>query len=538
MAYLRIEKKKSGSYMRIVESFRKNGKPMNRTLYSLGKVEDYTPGQLESIAKKLLEAAGMVLEDVIPQHFAEVERLNYGYALVIKKLWKIFDMDRLVRLLTRKKKVKFDWINVLQLMIAERISDPVSKRQNYYHREEYLGFNKNIGLQHLYRTLDILSDGQEHIKEHMFETQQNLFTQKLDVVFYDVTTLYFDSQKEEEGNLRQKGYSKDGKAHKTQVVLGLLVDKLQSPVTYNIYKGNTYEGKTMTKALSQLQQRYPIDKMIVVADSAMIDKDNRDYMVENGFDYILGERLRNLSADIKEYLINKDNHRPVSEDIAIEQLSYTETEYNGRRIICTWSAKRAKKDAMEREKLLKKAAEWINNPSKYKQIKKRGAGRFVTTDEQGYALSFNYETIEKDKRYDGFKAIATTTDLSVQEILEKYGNLYRVEHSFRTLKSQLEIRPVFHWTNKRIEGHIAMCFIAYAFLNYLRNTTKMQNKEIIKTLDMMQMSEIREDEKNEPVYMRSKITEEQQQIAKALKMTLPHNVLSQKAVYQLFNQKV
>ncbi len=522
--------------MRIVESFRKDGKPMNRTLYSMGKVEDYSSGQLEKIAKKLLEAAGLKLEDILGKSIHETKRLNYGYALVIKKLWRLFDMDKLTRILSSKTKTKFDWINVLQLMIAERINEPSSKRQNYFHASEYLGFDGKIELQYLYRTLDILSQNQELIKQHLFTQQQNLFSQSLDVVFYDVTTLYFDSQKENEGDLRQKGYSKDGKAHKTQVVLGLLVDKLRNPLTYDIYKGNTYEGHTMINALEKLKKQYKIDNCIVVADSAMIDKANRELLNNHGIEFIIGDRIKSLPAKITEALINKANHKQVLPDIPKEKFSYTETYYQDRRIICTYSEKRAKKDAQNRKKLIEKAKQWLSNPSKYKQVKKRGAGRFIHTDKQGTPIELNLEQIEKDTKYDGFKAIATTTDLPINELIDKYADLFEVEHAFRTLKSQLEIRPVFHWTNKRIEGHIAMSFIAYTFLNYLRNTTKMQYNQIVRTLDKMQMSEIKEDGEEELLYLRSNIDENQRKLQKTLKITMPNDVTSQRAINQVFRQ--
>jgi len=520
--------------MRIVESFRKDGKPMNRTLYSLGKVEDYSTGQLEKIAKKLLEAAGLKLEDVIGKSIHETNRLNYGYALVIKKLWKLFDMDKLTRILSAKTKTKFDWVNILQLMIAERINEPSSKRQNYFHASEYLGFNGKVELQYLYRTLDILADHQQTVKEHLFTKQQNLFTQSLDVVFYDVTTLYFDSQKEVKDNLRQKGYSKDGKANKTQVVLGLLVDKLRNPISYDIYKGNTYEGHTMIDALHKLKKQYNIDKCIAVADSAMIDTKIRTLLNEQGIQFIIGDRIKSLPAKITDRLIDKTKHKPISTEISKENFSYTEVYYQDRRIICTYSEKRAKKDAYNRKKLIEKAKVWLANPSKYKQIKKRGAGRFIHTDKEGTPLNLNLEQIAKDSKFDGYKAIATTTDLSITELIDKYADLFEVEHAFRTLKSQLEIRPVFHWTNKRIEGHIAMSFIAYTFLNYLRNITKMQYSQIVRALDMMQMSEIKQDGEKELLYLRSKIDENQKILQKSLKITLPNDVTSQRAINQVF----
>jgi len=535
MAFLKIDKKKTGTYLRIVESHRLDGKPTHKTIHSLGKVEDYPTDQLESIAKKLLQLAGLKMEDIVAKSFHETNRLNYGYALIIKKLWKVFDMDKLTRLISSKSKTKFDWAGILQLMIAERINDPCSKLQNYFHKDEYLGFNvENIDLHHFYRTLDLLSAYQDQIKKHLFTQQQNLFTHNLDVVFYDVTTLYFESMKEDEDSLRQKGYSKDGKAHKTQVVLGLLVDKMRNPITYEIYRGNTYEGITMIDALNKLKENYSVDKCIVVADSAMIDKTNRDLLIANDIEFIIGDRIKNLPKKITEQLINKDNHQQINKKTSKESFSYAEINYQNRRIVCTYSAKRAKKDAYNRQKLIDKAKQWIDNPTKYKQVKKRGAGRFINIDEDGTAKELNQEQINKDAKYDGFKALATTTKLEVEEILTKYSDLYEVEHSFRALKTELEIRPMYHWTNKRIEGHIAMSFMAFTMLNYLRNLTNLQYREIVRALDKMQMSEIKEDDNEELLYMRSKIDENQEIISKKLKIVLPKDVTSQKAINQVF----
>ena len=286
---------------------------------------------------------------------------------------------------------------------------------------------------------------------------------------------------------------------------------------------------------SKLKEQYKIDRVIVVADSGMIDKSNRDFMRENSFDYILGERLKNLPKDIQNYLIDKKNHKPVRG--GIEKLTYASIEYKGRRIVCTYSEKRARKDANEREKLLKKAQDLIENPGKYNQIRKRGAGRFIKTEMEGTPL-LDKEKIEADARYDGFKAIATTTDLDVEQLISKYGDLYEVEHAFRTLKSQLEIRPVYHWTNARIEGHIAMCFLAYSFLNYLRNVTQMQYKEIVRTLDRMQLSVIEDGKNEELIYMRSQIDSSTEKMIKKLNLVVPNDVTPQSSINQYFKPKL
>ena len=532
MAFLRVEKKKSGSYMRIMESFRENGVPKNKTLYSLGRVEDYSPIQLERIAEKLLSLAGSNIEDVVQGDFQEISRVNYGYSLIISELWSRLNLDHWVKQVNIKSRVRFDWLSVLKLMIAERLNEPCSKYASFNHQDEYLGFGSDLfDLQHFYRTLDLVCEHQESLKKALFNIQRNLFSVTLDVVFYDVTTLYFDSQVEQEEALRQKGYSKDGKAHKTQVVLGLLVDKMRNPITYHIYQGNTYEGKTMLDALVDLKEKFNIDQVVVVADSAMIDSDNRSYIeASEKMTYILGDRIKNLPKKITDQLILKENHKPLTG--TSEKLTYTQLQYKDRRIICTYSERRAKKDKHEREKLVAKAKKLLENPTQLKQSKKRGAGRFIKQEnEENYGLDL--DKINADEKWDGFKALATTTGLEPHEVVAKYADLFEVEHAFRSLKSQLKVRPIFHWTDKRIQGHIAMCFIAYVFLNNMRLATSISEREIIRTIDKMQLSKIMDKKAKTHFYLRSKICDNQKILIDKLKIVVPKDTSSQESINQL-----
>ena len=177
----------------------------------------------------------------------------------------------------------------------------------------------------------------------------------------------------------------------------------------------------------------------------------------------------------------------------------------------------------------------MDNPSQYKQAKTKGAAKYIIANSED-TPEINLEKINNDAKYDGFKAIATSSNLEIAALLEKYKDLWQVERTFRTLKSQLAIRPMFHWTNKRIEGHIAMCFVAFTFLNYLRNTVKtLSQKQIIKALDRMQLSAIQSgDDSEEMVYMRSKITDNQTVISKSLKVVVPKDITPQKTINQYF----
>lgn len=535
MAFLRIDKKKSGRYLRIVQSYKVGGKPRHKTLYSLGKVEDYSPDQLESIAKKLMLLAGRAIDALSEYNFHEVARYNFGYSLILNSLWSTFNLNQLVRKLNNKRKIKFNWQDALKLMIAERLNDPCSKLQSSFNQSEYFGLVENeVELHHLYRTLDLLASEEELVKAHIFQQHRSLFTSVLDVVFYDVTTLYFESHVENEGELRQKGYSKDGKATKTQIVLGLLVDKARNPISYQVYQGNTYEGGTMIDAMKSMKKNFNIDNVIVVADSAMIDKGNRSYMVGNDIDYIIGDTIKGLGKKIQGELMDKDHHKMLIRSTG-NVITYREIVYKGRRVICTHSTKRARKDAHEREKLIEKAKIWLTEPSKFKSKKKRGAGRFIQSNEDGELIALDLQRIEDDQKYDGYKAISTTAEQSVDVILSKYRDLFEVEHTFRTMKSQLEIRPVFHWTDKRILGHICMSFIAFTFMNHMRNLTSLQNRPLIKAIDKMQLSELEDKESGKKLYIRSKVSEDQEILINKLKLLIPKNANPQNAINQYFN---
>jgi len=177
MAFLRIDNKKSGKYLRIVQSYKVDGKPRHKTLYSLGKVEDYSPDQLESIAKKLMLLAGRSIDALSEYNFHEVGRYNYGYALILNFLWSTFNLNQLVRKLNNKRKIKFNWQDSLRLMIAERLNDPCSKLQSSFNQSEYFGLVQDeIELHHLYRTLDLLASEEELVKAHIFQQHRSLFT--------------------------------------------------------------------------------------------------------------------------------------------------------------------------------------------------------------------------------------------------------------------------------------------------------------------------------------------------------------------------
>jgi transposase len=507
MAFLRVENKKSGSYMRIVESYRdEKGVSRQRVLYNLGKADDYTPDQLQRIGSRLYELGGGDLKELLGITTAEKARFNYGFYQVYASALTHYGLPRIFNRISNKHKLQFDLQNAALLMVLERLQDPCSKRSTYFNQTEYLGI-KAVGLQHLYRTLDKLADYNKLIQKQIFQTGRDLFNQRLDVVFYDVTTLYFDSEVEVEKELRQKGFSKDGKIGKTQILFCMLIDRDKQPIGYKVFKGDTFEGHTFEHAIKDLKDEYQIDKVIVVADRGMLSAANLEVTVNNGYEFIVGERLRKLPREIQKPLLEIKNYTAswTYENSEGEQVvvRYCTVAFQGRTIIGTFSAKRAKKDAHDREVKLKVAEKLLDNPG----LVAKKAGRFFLKKEGETKYELDKQKIEKDKQSDGFLAIATNnTTLDVNIILEQYKQLYRIEHTFRTFKSHLETRPMFHWTDKRIEGHICLCYLSYTLLNYTllkleKAGVKTTEAQLRKTLEMMQVSLIEQDGKE--YYLRS-----------------------------------
>jgi len=519
MAFLRKEIKKSGTYLSICESYRDEaGRVQRRVLRHLGNAKDYNEESLERIGRQLIEIAKGPTPE--PENIHELSRYNYGFPLVILQLLRLYDLDVLMKRLGRKHKLSFSLLQHVLLMLCDRFNDPLSKLGSYNLQNEYTGLGQSVELHHIYRTLDYLAANNDIIQTHIYNKNRNLFNYELDVVFYDVTTFYFQSEVQQQGALRQMGFGKDGKIGKTQILFSLLIDKNKVPIGFQIFKGDQYEGYTFEKAIEKLKATYNIKRIIVVADSGMLNKANIALFdkggTAEGFEYIVGDRLKSMGEAAIEHLTNLNNYTTVvirdnnGNDLPLKYCSYP---YNGRTIICTWSEKRAKKDKAEREEKIARAEKMLEQPS---SIEKKASRYFIkNTGEKKYTI--DQQKINKQVRFDGFKAIATNAkDITPQVALEKYKDLYKIEQSFRSFKSYFETRPMFHWTDTRIEGHIVLCYISFCLLAFLQNKCSYSEQTIRRLLSKMELSKIVQD--GEVLWLRSASNEQVEQLLKTIQL--------------------
>jgi len=525
MPTLRIDKKPSGTYLSLIESYRdpSTGKPRMRTLANLGKVEDFNPRTLKRVSERLYGLAGGDPADLKDNQIKELGRYNFGYVQPVGHLLDYFKLSDVCKRIVSKHKMKIDLEQVLTLMLIERLNDPCSKLSNFTNRVEYYGLDE-IKLHWLYRTLDKLDKYSDTIQEHIFRKGRHLFNQKLDVVFYDVTTFYFESEEEKQGSLRQKGFGKDGKIGKTQIVFGMLIDKHKQPVGYHIFEGSKFEGHTLKPMLVDLKKRYHLDRVIVVADRGMLSKANIELVSEElGLSYIFGERLKSMPKAVQDVFLDKTKYNKqwrYTKNGEQVLLNYYSVWIGDRRVISTYSAKRAKKDYYDRAQRIAKAENFLKTPSKlsakakYHYLKQTSPDKFV----------LNQQKIKRDELFDGILAVSTNVteqELPEVQVLDQYRHLFKIEQSFRTMKSILEVRPMFHWTDKRIRGHVCMCFISLAMLRNIelrlaKADYQWSENQIIKTLDKMQVSKI--EQQGDTYFLRSNITEEQQILQKVFKL--------------------
>ena len=449
------------TYYHLVESYRLNGKVKHRTLLSLGKAgEDRMDELIAAISRHkeiltLLELAKSI--DVKDTYIL-------GPLLVLERLFEKSGLNPILESITaRHPKLTFDLRGIVFTLAAARFVQPGSKLKVFEHWQKRFYpemVTPNIGLHQLYRTLDLLAAHKEEIEKALFWRDRDLLSPQVDVILYDLTTLRFESTRTDLGELRQFGYSKERRSDCTQVVLGLLVTPEGIPIGFEVYPGNTFEGKTIQGIVAKLREKFSIRRFIFVGDRGLFSKQNlTELRGENKVgEFIVGMKLAVFKKRHEEFY-DIGRYQWLNDDLAVY-----ETNHEGDRCIITWSRSRAERDRKSREDVLDKIRKKLSK-------KKITAKEFVTnTTYQRYVsglndnrdFTLNEKAIAQDATRDGYFGVVTNVlDMDAKEIVADYKTLWIVEDAFGEIKGTLRARPVFHWTDPRIVGHLTLCFIAY-----------------------------------------------------------------------------
>lgn len=457
----------------------------------------YSPQEIETMALRTQEKMD---KEVSQSKVSEINREDYAINLL-----DILEEDRVITGIHDIYGKLYDEINfkgvlpnhsrhmaaskALKEIVLARVANPDSKSASVDMLSSKFGVNLN--LKTVYRMMEMIDDKQiKKLNKLVLSKTKTLLDDKIDVIYFDATTLYFESFTEDIDNpedvneaIRKNGYSKDGKFNQPQVVLALLVTKQGLPIGYKAFSGDTFDGHTIIPSLKEIEDEFRVDQIVYVADAGMFNKTNiAEFDKNKNMTYIVGAKIKTMKKEIKEKILKTDDFKYIDDNTKVKTI-----DYQGKKLLISHSKKRAKKDKFEREKAITKLKKRLESSKSVKsQLSNNGYKKYLQLESLDpsktscdLSIVLNEEKIKEDEAWDGLKGIITNnTTLSNEELIHQYTNLWQVEESFRITKHDLKIRPIYHWKPSRVKAHLAISFMEYTLVRYLEYRVRLQYKKL------------------------------------------------------------
>lgn len=389
------------------------------------------------------------------------------------------------------KQIGFDKFSsdlLLDLVII-RLFEPASKLRSIELIKEYFGIKHRR--QSYYEYASKWLDLKQKTQDYVIDFAKKRYSFRYDILFYDVTTLYFETF--EEDDLRENGFSKDNKSQQPQILVALMVSKEGFPIAYEVFSGKTFEGHTIIPVVKAFIRKNQVNDFTIVADAAMLSSENIKDLTKDDINYIVGARLGNLPRELIEQ-IDKCILREDGKSIRIK----TDNGY----LICSYSSTRYRKDKYEMDKQIQKAISIIKHPGKNKKLK--------FTKSIGESFELNQELIDKTKTLLGIKGYYTSLEEKVannQTIMQRYHELYKIEQAFRISKNDLKTRPIFHFKDQPIKLHILICFMALVLSRHIELQTNVSIKKFTHELKKITDARILNQITNREIRIRTQISD-------------------------------
>jgi transposase len=542
--FIKTTRNKNGTaYYHLVESYREDGKVKQRTLMSLGRVED---GKLDQLAEAISKHSEKLSVFNLAKDVDVKDTYILGPLLVLRRMMDELGVRECLSVLQgRHQKLKFDFEKVVFSQICSRFLKPVSKLSlydNWLERMYPAMVERDIALQHIYRSLDLLCEHKDEIEQFLYSYGKNLFNINVDVVLYDLTTLRFESTRTDLGELRRFGYSKEMRSDCTQVVLGLLTDTQGIPLCFEVHPGNTFEGDTLNGIVDRVSRKLAVRRFIFVADRGLFSFDNLEHIKSRDGEFIVGLRMGVLKQQVQETFYNLDGFTWKTPELAV-----METTLGDDRCIITWSKTRAERDRKAREEVLDKIKTRLSSKKSLskKFITNRSYKKYLTVTGETQC-TLNHKAIAKEAEKDGFFGIITNVkEMTAMEVVSSYKELWRIEDAFGEMKGTLKSRPMFHWTDKRIIGHLVLCFLSHFCEAHLTKSLRKSNmtqksksieKGVVKQRPLTVVAAMEElsrvmavpvKVKKEIIWLRTDIPPNAIKLMKAIGMKIPPKILPQ-----------
>ena len=473
--FTRVKKSGKYQYLQIVENRKEKGKVKQRVIATVGRMDQLQEkGRVETLIRSLSRFSEKALLILSGQSDVRADAVTIGPILVFQRLWEESGIEACIKKLLIGRKFEFDVERAIFLTVLHRLMVSGSDRFCEKWRRDYLiPGTEQLDLHHLYRAMSFLGEplsGHEQeegfglrrnkdlIEEMLFFDNRDLFS-KLDLVFFDTTSIYFEGQGSE--HFGHRGFSKDHRPDLHQMIVGAVLDDNGRPICCEMWPGNTTDVTTLIPEVQRLRNRFRIGNFCIVADRGMISANTLDKLDEDQIPYILGTRMRRVKQINTEILTRSGRYKEVYPENADRRkpapLKVKEVFYEGTRYIVCLNERQARKDAADRQAILE---------SLERQLKK---GPKALVGNKGYRKYLNLAKdsaridpakVKAEAHFDGKWVLATNTDLPADQVALKYKELWRVERVFRDVKSLLETRPVYHQNDANIAGHVFCSFLA------------------------------------------------------------------------------
>ena len=486
--FVRVKKAGDLSYLQIVENRREGTSVKQRVIANLGRADELSSsGKLDDLARSFLKHTTAV--SVVDAHREGSIRarttMALGPALVFERLWRELGIAEVIEKVHGKGRHRYSLERAIFLTVLHRLFASGSDRSAEKWKVDFaIEGVDGIELQHLYRSMAWLGERsiqigsdpltarcrKDRIEEELFLRRSDLFS-TLEVVFFDTTSLYFEGEGGQE--IGKRGHSKDSRPDLKQMVVGAILDGSGKPICCELWPGNVTDVTTLVPVVERLKSRFGISSVCVVADRGMISRGTIEKLegADLGMQYILGVRMRKDPTFRDENLVIDDSFIEVAPPRRNAKdpspLRVSERMMDGRRYIICHNEEQARKDKADRiaiveslrEKLRDGDKGLVGNNGYRKYLKTTGDEHFIVDDEK----------LVSEERFDGIWILRTNTDLPAAEVARQYKQLWMVEDVFRSVKTILETRPIYHKVDETIRGHVFCSFLALMLLKELES---------------------------------------------------------------------
>jgi hypothetical protein len=510
------------SYLQIVENRWEDGRPRQRVIATLGRLDQLQQsGQLDALLASGARLAQSVL--LLSAHakgqLPTITTRRIGPALIFERLWRETGCRRVLEGLLDGRRFECDVERAIFLTVLHRLFAPGSDRAADTWRTDYqIDGCEQLKLHHLYRAMAWLGEELPHdqqtgktpfaprctkdrIEEELFAHRRDLFT-GLQLVFFDTTSIYFEGNGGED--IGQRGFSKDHRPDLYQMVVGAVLDGQGRPICCELWPGNTTDVTTLIPVVDRLRSRFGVRRVCIVADRGMISQETIEALEkpERGWLYILGARMRSQNEVKDEVLSRAGRYRVVhpkrAESTAPSPLKIKEVWVDDRRYIVCLNEDEARKDAADREAIVAALREQLRSGDK-SLIGNKGYRRYLSGSNSPH-FQIDEAKVAEEARYDGKWVLRTNTDLDSAEVALQYKQLWMVEHWFRSCKTLLQTRPIYHKCDETIRGHVFCSFLALVLRQELQARLEerghdLEWADVIADLDRLQMVEVEQDGK-------------------------------------------